>query len=137
MRRVGKVTGMISFVLILLGWTGLSLGENWTLYYGSGAEMQYYDKSTLVRPQNDIVYVSVKTTELSRQKGEIVRLELSCAVQKYRVLTANVDKSTGAPVPEGAAHGYPWATFPQESIMGALWENVCQGHGKGPGGRLR
>ncbi len=111
--------------------------EDWALYYESGAEMHYYDKSSIERPRYDIVHVSVKTTELSRQKGGVTRIELSCTVQKCRVLTTDVDKATGAPVPEGAAQGYPWTSFSQESVMGALWDNVCQGRGRGPGGRLR
>jgi hypothetical protein len=137
MRRDTKIVGMMFLGLILLCWSSSAFGEDWALYYESGAEMQYYDRSTLERPQKDLVYVSVKTTELSRQKGEIMRFELSCAVQKYRVLTANADKVTGVPVPEGGPQGYPWKSFSQESIMGALWDNVCQGRGRGPGGRLR
>ena len=125
MKILRKIFGIIFFGCILLCWSGLSFGADWTLYYESGVEMRYYDKASIERPQKDLVRVALKTVALGAQEGEITYIEMNCTTHKFRDLSGTVDKITGRFVSDGQNEGHPWTWIPHESTMGVVYETLC------------
>lgn len=133
-----KILVAACFGIIGLGGSGQSWGADWIFYYQTELEDEsktilekyYYDKSSVERPQKNIIKLTQKITILVNNAEEtdkkVVQIEMNCSSYKYRVLSqTEFDGATGKAMAEGQVENLSWKRFAMESSMGGIRDNLC------------
>jgi len=131
------------FIVVCCGLLWLVLanplcGAEWQFYYQTEIEKDnttrteklYYDMSSVVRPEKNIVRVSQKTTLAGYDEKEtdskLRLIEINCSSRKYRILSATeFEQATGKMLPEVRYSDPSWTRFSLDSVMEGLYSNVC------------
>lgn len=118
-------------LLVLSIYTPTAHAENWMLFYGSQTgEKYYFDKDSLERPQKKIVRVWQKKTRVedeNEQELQKLHLELDCAKKTYRIISiVDLDSKKNGAITEDLAKSAPVGMITFISIIGSLYENICQ-----------
>jgi len=124
--------------LLGLGFVDLACGAEWQFYYQTEIEKDnvtrteklYYDKSSVVKPEKNIIRVTQKTTLAGYDEKEadskLRLIEINCSSRKYRILSATeFESGTGKMLPEARYNDAPWTRFSLDSVIEGLYSNVC------------
>ena len=138
MNSLLKTLAMTFFGALVLGYCSLLWAAEWTLYYQTDTEKEnriitgkyYFDKSTVEKPEKDIVRLTEKITQslAGREEADkkITQMEINCSSRKYRILSrTEYDDVTGKALAEDRNKIQPWSRFSLDSIMGDLRDNLC------------
>ena len=126
------IASIVSAIGLLFIGTGLCRGaETWALYYQNETEKYYYDKSALtVSPQGNVTLtrkIAALGTGGQETQKSIERIELNCKAYTYRVVPEKTaDSAASKEVVKGKGKEAGWTDFSIQSVMGSLFQNVCQ-----------
>ncbi len=139
MNPLNRTLIFVCCAIFIFGYLDVSFGSEWRFYYQTEVEKEnraiteklYYDATSVVKPQKDIVRVTQKvTTSESEEKAEIdskMRLiEINCSSNKYRyVSVTEYELDTGKVLSEQRTDNAPWVRFSLNSSIAGLYDNVC------------
>lgn len=103
---------------------------DWKIFYQVEDGTKYYfDKESVVKPQQGFVQVWVKLTLEKDSSGEAEQyrnhLEINCKSKSYKVLEeSNADAVGNEEITRQSSTGQ-LRRLPLESAMGSLWSNLC------------
>ena len=132
MKKIVVISIISAVALLAIGATGPCRGaESWALYYQSETEKYYYDKATLTTSPQGNVTLSRKITSLGKGIEEttksIERIEMNCKALSYRIIPEKVaDSAASKEAVKGKGKEAGWTEFSIQSVMGSLFQNVCQ-----------
>lgn len=138
MNLLKKILLTVCFSILCLGYYGQSWGADWIFYYQSEVEdgmktimeKYYYDKSSVEKPQKNILKFTQRITILATGSEEtdkkVMQMEMNCSSRQYRVLSqTEYDVATGKVITEGTMESPVWKRFSLDSVMGDLRDNLC------------
>lgn len=103
---------------------------DWKIFYQvEDGPKYYFDKESVVKPQQGFVQVWVKLTLEKDSSGEAEQyrnhLEINCKSKSYKVLEeSNADAVGNEEITRQSSTGQ-LRRLPLESAMGSLWSNLC------------
>ena len=139
MNLFNRILIAICCVSCSLGYADLSFGADWKFYYQTEVEKEdktvteklYFDASSVVKPQKDIVKVTQKVTKLAADEktetdSKMRLIEMNCSSRKFRYLSVTeYEEDTGKALAEERTDNAPWTKFSLDSVIAGLYENVC------------
>lgn len=138
MNMLSKLFVVVCCGLLGLGFIHPACGAEWQFYYQTEIEKDdatiteklYYDMSSVVKPEKNVVKATQKITRAGYNEKEtdskLRLLEINCSSRKYRVLSmTEFEFGTGKALPEVRYDNAPWTRFSLDSVMEVLYSNVC------------
>ncbi|MBP1749850.1 MAG: hypothetical protein H6Q52_2389 [Deltaproteobacteria bacterium] len=106
--------------------------QNWTVYLESENRKYYFNPASEERFDEAKVRVWEKIAAKNKDgESDIVKslIEFNCASSKYRIVASREFDVSGQEKPEVRLENEPWQYFNLETVLGALYDNVCYKHG--------
>ena len=139
MNLFNRILILICCGIFSFGYVNVSFGADWKFYYQSETEREnrtmtqklYFDASSIVKPQKDIVKISQKVTTLGNDEktetdSKIRLIEINCSSRTFRYLSVTeYEADTGKVLSEERTDNAPWVKFSLDSLIGSLYDNVC------------
>jgi hypothetical protein len=118
------------FALMLLCLSTLAECADWKIFYQvEDGPKYYFDKESVVKPQQGIVQVWLKLTleKDSSDEAEQYRnhVEINCKSKSYKVLEESKADTVGNEEKTQQSSTGQLRSLPLESAMGSLWANLC------------
>ena len=103
---------------------------DWKIFYQvEDGPKYYFDKESVVKPQQGFVQVWVKLTLEKDSSGEAElhrnHVEINCKSKSYKVLEESNSDAAGNEEKTQQSSTGQLRHLPLESAMGSLWSNLC------------
>jgi len=125
-----KLAYVFCFALMFMSLSTQTECADWKIFYQvEDGPKYYFDKESVVKPQQGFVQVWLKLTleKDSSDEAEQYRnhVEINCKSKSYKVLEeSNADAAGNEEKTQQSSTGQ-LRKLPLESAMGSLWSNLC------------
>jgi len=125
-----KLAYVFCFALILMCLSTQAECADWKIFYQVADGPKYYfDKESVVKPQQGFIQVWLKLTleKDSSDEAEQYRnhVEINCKSKSYKVLEESNADAVGNEEKTRQSSTGQLRRLPLESAMGSLWSNLC------------